>query len=464
MNRTYLVAKREFISTVMTKGFIIAVAFVPLLMLGAIFLVPLFISEKPPVVSGSVAIIDRSGAVGKGIEARLSPAALQEKYRRQISAATTEMKAVTEGVGGGGMAEAAAPMAAAAAVGALPQLQVEVLAPDADVEAAKAPMREGTALDGGRLALVVIAPDAVTPATEGGAYGSYELFVKPKLDVRIDRDVIRASVIDEIADQRVRAIGQDPQRFRALLNVPALSSQTVLAQGGSRQSLGKMQFLLPFAFIMLLWIATMTGGQYLLTTTIEEKSNRIMEVLLSAVSPMQLMVGKILGQMAVGLLILLVYAGLGTGALFSFKMLDLLEWQNVGLLIVYFLIAFFLIASLMAAVGSAVSEVHEAQSLIGPIMMILILPMLFMMPIINNPNGTLATVLSFIPPLSPFVMVLRIPAAEAIPAWQIAASIGVGLLSVVVAAWAAAKIFRIGVLMYGKPPNLGTLIKWIRMA
>jgi ABC-2 type transport system permease protein len=354
--------------------------------------------------------------------------------------------------------------AAAAAMSAeLPDLKVEVLPAEADIEQAKESLRTGTALDGGRLALVVTDEDAVKGSEEGKKFGAYQIFVKPKLDQRIERDVIRGALMAEITDQRIKAAGEDPARIRALLAVPAVSSQTVLAEG-SRRTVGGAQFLLPFAFIMLLWIATMTGGQYLLTTTIEEKSNRIMEVLLSAVSPMQLMVGKILGQMGVAMLVLLVYLGLGTGALVSFKLIDLLEWQNVGLLIVYFLIAFFLIASLMAAVGSAVSEVHEAQSLIGPIMMILIIPMIFSPAIINNPNGGLATALSFVPPVSPFVMVLRIPAAQDIPSWQIAASIAIGLASVVVAAWAAAKIFRIGVLMYGKPPNLGTLIKWVRMA
>ncbi len=216
---------------------------------------------------------------------------------------------------------------------------------------------------------------------------------------------------------------------------------------------------------MLLWVSSFTGGQYLLTTTIEEKSNRIMEVLLSAVSPLELMVGKIMGQMGVGLLILLIYSSVGVGSVVVFGMAHLLTAQSLGFMLVYFFIAFFLIASLMAAVGSAVSEVHEAQSLLGPIMIVLVIPMMLAMPIIRNPASPLAMTLSFIPPVSPFVMVMRISASTTpIPLWQIALSIAIGLGSVCVAAWAAAKIFRIGILMYGKPPNIRTLIKWIRMA
>ena len=109
----------------------------------------------------------------------------------------------------------------------------------------------------------------------------------------------------------------------------------------------------------------------------------------------------------------------------------------------------------------------EAQALMTPVMLVLLVPMMLWLPISRNPNGMFATICSFVPPVSPFVMVLRIPAAAGsvpVPAWQIALSIAIGIVSVAVAIWAAAKIFRVGVLMYGKPPNFTTLIKWIRMA
>jgi ABC-2 type transport system permease protein len=237
-----------------------------------------------------------------------------------------------------------------------------------------------------------------------------------------------------------------------------------VVQGEARRVATGAQFFVPFSFLMLLWIAVMTSGQYLLTTTIEEKSNRIMEVLLSAVSPMQLMVGKILGQMGVGLLILVMYSGLGLGALISFKLMQVLDPSNLGLLVVYFFIAYFLIAALMAAIGAAVTEIHEAQSLIGPVIMVLVIVMALSPALIRNPNGDLAVALSLIPPFSPFVMVIRIAGTEAVPAWQVVASMVIGFASVLGAAWAAAKVFRIGVLMYGKPPNLATLVRWIRMA
>jgi ABC-2 type transport system permease protein len=97
-------------------------------------------------------------------------------------------------------------------------------------------------------------------------------------------------------------------------------------------------------------------------------------------------------------------------------------------------------------------------------MMVIIIPMLLMMPIIYNPNGRMATIMSFLPPMSPFVMVLRLSSNQPPPLWQTLTAIAVGAVTVYIAMKAAAKIFRIGVLMYGKPPNFATLIKWMRMA
>jgi ABC-2 type transport system permease protein len=221
---------------------------------------------------------------------------------------------------------------------------------------------------------------------------------------------------------------------------------------------------MPGAFMMLLWISVFFGGQSLLTTTVEEKSSRVMEVLLSAVSPLQLMTGKILGQMFAALTIMVLYAGSGLGALFVFKQDHLLDPLALVYLVVFFVIAFFIIASIMAAVGSAVNDMREAQALMGPIMSVLVIPMILWMPISRNPNSTFAQVCSFVPPINPFIMVVRLAGSEKVPAWQVPVSILVGVLTMLFCAWAAAKVFRVGVLMYGKPPNLRTLIKWVRMA
>ena len=122
-----------------------------------------------------------------------------------------------------------------------------------------------------------------------------------------------------------------------------------------------------------------------------------------------------------------------------------------------------MIATIMAAVGSAVNELRDAQSLMGPIMLVMVIPMIIWPVLSEHPNGLLATITSFTPPLLPFVMILRVTAStEPIAIWQIVLSIGVGIVSVVAMIWMCARIFRIGVLMQGKPPSILQLAKWIR--
>jgi len=186
--------------------------------------------------------------------------------------------------------------------------------------------------------------------------------------------------------------------------------------------------------------------------------------LLSAVSPMQLMSGKIMGQMGVGLLILILYAGLGLSALLSFALTGLVDPKLFVFLIAFFLIAYFVVASLMAGIGAAVNEMREAQTLMTPLMILIMIPWMLWMPITRNPNSMFSTVISFIPPINSFAMLLRLTSTSPPPLWQVFVSMAVGIVSVWGALWFATKVFRIGLLMFGKPPNLATLIRWARMA
>jgi ABC-2 type transport system permease protein len=188
------------------------------------------------------------------------------------------------------------------------------------------------------------------------------------------------------------------------------------------------------------------------------------EILLSAVSPMQLMTGKILGQLGVGLSILLIYSAMGIAALVSFALLGFVELWLLFYLVIFFLIAYFTVGAFMAAIGSAVNELREAQSLMTPVTMMLVIPWLLWMPISRDPNSLFSTITSFIPPINSFVMLLRMTSTSPPPLWQVWLSIAIGAVAVWLALKAAAKVFRIGLLMHGKAPNFATLIRWIRMA
>jgi len=201
-----------------------------------------------------------------------------------------------------------------------------------------------------------------------------------------------------------------------------------------------------------------------MTTTVEEKSSRVVEVLLSAVSPLELMTGKILGQMAVGMTILVLYAGLGIATMVSFAVAGLIEWSLFLYLLVFYVMSYFVIASLMAAIGAAVNEMREAQTLLTPLMILIMIPWMLWMPITRNPNSAFSTAISFVPPINTFAMLLRMTSTTPPPTWQVWATIGVSALAVWGSLWFASKVFRVGLLMYGKPPNFATLVRWARMA
>ncbi len=248
------------------------------------------------------------------------------------------------------------------ALGKVPRLDIISLDPAVDLEAAKARLVEEPPPGGSvrtRLALIVVQSDAVVRAEGADRFGSYDFFVRAKLDDRLI-DEVSDGIRDAIIDARVRGSGLDRREVDALTKVDRVASRTVTAAGeeGTNRVLN---MVMPAAFMGLLLVSVMLSGQYLLTTTVEEKTNRVVEVLLSAVSPMELMAGKILGQMAVGLLVLTLYAGLGIMALMAFASFGLLDPMLIGFLLVFCLLAYLSMGAIMAAIGSAVNEMREAE-------------------------------------------------------------------------------------------------------
>lgn len=479
MNRILLVLLREYTSTVLTRGFLLGVLLTPVLIgvaIGAVALVSLL---EAPRVAGRFAVVDSSGVVGPKIADAFSTKGRAEAAandaQKAVDAAEQGLKQM--GVSGeqvklvsGQIKDAAAKEVARSKA----SLTVDLVPQGADVESLRRQVRDAqisTAVAQGQqapvLALAIVPRGSVFPA-DGNKYEEPELLVNPRLDIQIRGDLRarlgEATVAARLEhDPRVKNSGMSADEIRAILRQPATQTRELTAEG-ERASSGPLQMLIPVAFMVLLMISVMTGGQYLLTAVVEEKSSRVMEVLLSAVSPTQLMVGKVLGQMAVALTLLIVYGSVGIGGLAIAKYMDVLSWSSLTLFIIFFFLAFFTIASLMAAVGAAVNEMREAQTLLTPIMMIVMLPWLMLMPIQRAPNSSLATIASFVPGINPFVMVIRLGGSEPVPAWQIPVAIAVALVTAIFAGWAAGKIFRVGVLMYGKPPDLRTLIRWVRMA
>ncbi len=482
MIRVLQIAWREFSSTVLTKGFIIGVLLTPVIMVVAIGGIALTRNLKGPQLTGKLAVVDRTGVAGPGIVDRFSPAAAAaEKAKVQAALAQAmdksleqmpidpSQKAMARGMVEGEIDKAIAKIG---------RISIDLLpagTDDATIQSVKdalgrtdihaADKRPG--LPDATIGLVIVPREAVF-GKPGGGYDEIQSFWPEKVDFEI-RERIHRRIGDAIVDARVvtdprfAAAGLKAEDIRKLLSTPGAAEKVVTATG-EKSSAGPLQMMIPAAFMALLLIAVMSSGQMLLTTTIEEKSSRVMEVILSAVSPLQLMLGKITGQLCVGLLILVIYSGMGIAGLIAFSMGHLVDPFAIVYMILFFLIAYFIIGSMFAAIGSAVTELREAQTLMTPVMLVVMTPWLLWLPISRAPNSAFAQVLSFIPGINPFVMVIRITGAEPPPAWQVWVSILIGVLTAAFCAWVSAKIFRVGVLMYGKPPNLRTLFRWVRMA
>ena len=434
------VAWREFKFTALTKAFIFGAIILPFgMFLLMTLIMPLLMNQESPALKGTIAIIDPSGIVSPEVTRDLDELRKEsEKYAETGTGSAPRWKSNK-------LADAIT----------RPQsinIAIEATANPADGDALRERVRRNELL-----ALAVIDPKIVT---RDPADSTIQLFVPSgsnTIHTGIYLDILKQATLRA----RVQAIGEDYATFSKLFQSPRVDTQRVSKEGGTAKEQRDLRMIIPIGFMMILWICTFTSGQYLLTTTIEEKSNKVMEVLLSAVSPMQLLFGKILGQALVTFVMLVVYGGVGFSGIVLLKMLDLIPGSLIVYLVLYSAMGYFMVATIMAAVGSAVSDLREAQSLVAPVMILLMVPLILWLPISQNPNGLLATITSFIPPLIPFVMILRVSAStEPVAMIEVIASMVVGFGATVGMVWLAARIFRVGVLMQGKPPTPLELLRW----
>jgi ABC-type Na+ efflux pump permease subunit len=347
------------------------------------------------------------------------------------------------------------------AVGQVPVLTLSQRAADSDLQDEKNWL---TAQDEGNrhLALIVIHPDAVVRPDAGVEFGSYDLYGSRGLDGATE-SALHESLRQAVVNARLKAGGLDQATVEATMRVPPPRSVIVSASGEQPSQRGFTRAL-PLILGVLMFVGIMIGGQGLMTSTVEEKSSRVVEVLLASVSPFELMAGKLLAQLGVGLLIVGVYIGLGMLALFQFAMFGLLDPMLVVYLVVFFVISYLVFGALMMAIGAAVNQVAEAQSLMGPVMMMLVLPYILTPMIGRAPNAPFSVAISFLPPFNTFTMLARLASDSPPPAWQVWLTVLVGLGAAYVAIWFAAKVFKVGLLMHGKPPNVTTLLRWAKAA
>lgn len=413
MNKVLLVAVREYLQTVRTRAFIIGAVIMPMLIIGMMFAADMIndAAEKETKPLRTLLVVDATGALRPALERQV--AAFNEELPNQPFA-----------------------------------LQFE--APDARTDEERSTL----VTSGEYYAYLEIPSDIL----DGGA---------PSL-ARVDTQLKAGRLIgkwvnEAVAAARFERAGLD--RAEVLkLQTPVELMEIDLRTGEASSVDNFVKFMVPFAFMFLLYMATVQISFGLLTSVIEEKSSRVVEVLLAAVSPTEIMAGKIIGNVFVGATMLAIW---GTAGYLGARSQDAGELVTASQLFygaLYFVPGFLLYASLLGAIGSSCNTIQEAQSMASPVTIIGIVPMVLWWLISQEPHSIISVVLSFIPPITPFVMMLRVSVDPGLPLWQIVATQALLWGCAIAMIFAAGKIFRVGVLMYGKAPSLGELVRWVRYA
>jgi ABC-2 type transport system permease protein len=284
--------------------------------------------------------------------------------------------------------------------------------------------------------------------------------------VRLEHQGVRSDIVNDLASSHLK-----------------VNSERLSERG--RSGSGEAGLIAGIAVGLLLFMSIIIHGNNVLRGVLEEKSTRVAEVVLSSVKPETLLAGKVLGVGAVGLTQQIAWLGIGAylmgfvaplmmknagggvgagGASGTMSgMFASLSPEVLAVALLYFVIGFVFYATLYAAAGSMVNSEQEAQQAAVPVMILLMSTWLMVNPVMINPNSTLAVVLSWLPWSSPIIMPMRMGLTPVSP-MAIAGSVIVAILGCIVAIWLSARIYRVGMLMYGKKPSLAEVAKWIRYA
>jgi ABC-2 type transport system permease protein len=283
---------------------------------------------------------------------------------------------------------------------------------------------------------------------------------------------LRQAASRAVQAERLRRAGLDGSQVASLIK-PVTVQEARITQRGEEAGGALSTFFFAYIVAFLIYFMTVFYGTSVLRSVLEEKTNRIAEVMVSSVKPVHLMAGKIIGVGSAAVLQVLIWIALMVLATRSKLITDRLDvspetlsalsvepWVAVAFTL-FFVLGFFLYSSLFAALGAAVTSDQEAQSLQMVVMLPLIVPLMFLLPITNEPLGAIATTLGLIPLTAPLAMPMRMAATE-IPVVQILASILLLALGVALLAWLAGKIYRVGILSTGKKATLRELVQWLQ--
>jgi len=275
---------------------------------------------------------------------------------------------------------------------------------------------------------------------------------------------------EEITRRRFSTAGVDQalvKKLSARADVQSMGLVTKKADGSvakAKETDPITTFVAPFAVLFIMFLSVMASAPQLLNAVIEEKMSRISEVLVASVSPFELLLGKLFGVTAVAVLLAIVYFfGVGYFAVYSGRP-DLIQPALMGWFLIFLVCCVLMFGSMFLAIGSACSDLKDAQSMMQPVMMLLMVGYIGSFAVLRAPESNVALGLSFFPTSAPFIMMLRMAMQPTPPLWQPVLSLALTLAATVAFVWAASRIFRVGVLMQGKGATLGEMLKWIRQS
>jgi ABC-2 type transport system permease protein len=415
MRNTWLVIRREYVERVRAKSFLISTLLIPAFIY-AVTVLPTQLATRKSSQSVHLAIATSNPRVGEAIGQQLQSLKSGDKY----------------------------------------SVEVRTVADQHEREKLRSEVQSGS-LDG----YLWLTEDAINSSKIDYVSTSTSDFVQiGELQSAVNTGVVRA----RLAERGVTA-DQAEQMLKPV------NLQTVEIKGGQeKKGPGEGKFFAGFGVAMTLYFMLIFHGMAVMRSVLEEKTSRVMEVMLSSVNAKELMAGKIIGVGAVGLTQVAIWLVLGLAVnspmLAASKGLREMVTSSAGLLIwlpIYFVLGFLLYSGLYAALGAAVNSDQEAQQLQFFVTMPLIIPIVIMTMIIRQPDSASSVWLSMVPFFSPILMPVRM-AMHTPPSWQVIASIVVLLATMYLILFLCSRIYRVGILMYGKRPTLPEIMKWIKYA
>jgi ABC-2 type transport system permease protein len=432
MYEILILALREFKASVKTKGFIIGLIVFPIFMGGGLFAWAMF-EDRVDVSSKTIHIVDNTGQVGEAVVN-----AARNRNENEITDTTTGKQIK-------------------------PSYEIVLVEPDTVNPSSQLFQLSERVRRKEIHAFVVVGKDAVLPKGDpekaGVKYYSENSFMD---DVR---GWMNWPINEHVRRIRANEVGINNEQSAILFHWIDLKGMGLIESNSTgdgledaRESSPLEAIFIPYIMLMLMFMMVMMSAVPLLTSVMEEKTERIAEVLLGSVTPFQFMMGKVLGGLSVSLTGAVVYVVLGVFAANRLGVADIIPMELIPWFFIYLFFSILMFGSVMASLGSACNDSKDAQNLQFPAMIPIILPMFMMMPILREPLGSFATTVSLIPPFTPFLMLVRQASPATVPLWQpIAGLLGV-LVFTLITVWAGGKIFRTMILMQGKKPKFVNLI------